>query len=173
MRLQSLALVALSVVVAACAPPPGVRYDAGRDVSVFESTAINIGQPIQGTTLGASRIALTASAQCAGEGCVPEDYVVALSKDGGNAAVADYDYITFETEDGTVSFGDEFDADGAAQFFSTTQGEFVRLSVPARIYASFAESPTLTIRLGASAYQIAYQRRAPLRRLLPSPTEDG
>ena len=118
--------------------------------------------------MGAARILLSAEAECEGEGCEPDAYDVSLVKSGGNSAVADYNQVTFETREGSVSFGDGVDADGRVQFYSVMQGEFVRLTVPAHIFQSFAESPTLTIRLGGQTYRLSYERRSALRRLLPA-----
>ena len=102
-----------------------------------------------------------------GEGCEPGEYQVSLAKSGGNDASSDYSFIAFETNEGTITFGDNAAAGSSAQFFSTAQGEFARLNLPADIFASFANSPTMTIRLGGSAYSLDYDRRAGLRSLLP------
>ncbi len=164
-------LIAALVLLSGCAgpgPASAGRYNASRNVTSFRSTAINLGAPIQGGSLGATRILLSADAECRGEGCTPTEFAVSLSKAGGSAAVSDYNEITFETPDGSVSFGDAVNADGSAQFYSVAQGEIVRLLVPTHIFRSFATSSTLTIWLGSSTYRLAYDQRAPLRRLLPA-----
>ena len=155
--------------LAACSSSSGsaVQYDEGQNMTRFQSRAINIGKPVGDTSLGSTRITMMAEASCMGEGCSPGTYEVALSKAGGNDAASDYTAISFETDNGAISFSGNASSGAQAQFFSTNQGEFVRLSVPPEIFESFATSPTLTIRLGASVYTLGYDRRSGLRKMLP------
>ena len=146
----------------------GGQYDANRNETFYRSTSVDIGLPTQGGMRGASRVTLSAEATCMGEACVPDEWTLSLSKAGGNTAVADYDQISFETSDGTITFGNDVDAVRSAKFFSTTQGEFVRLSIPTYMFASFAESPSFVVRLGGSLYSVPYDRRGAFRRVLPA-----
>ena len=159
--------LALLVLAGCSGAGTGVRYDAGQNMTMFESRAIDIGKPIGDASLGSARITMRAEASCAGEECVPGTYEVSLSKAGGNDASSDYASVSFETDDGTVSFKSGASSGSQAQFFSTNQGEFVRLSVPFDIFESFATSPTLTVRLGGSSYVVNYDRRSGFRKLLP------
>lgn len=165
MRTSSLAAL---LVLAACSGPGGARYDAATDTTTYRAPATSIGAPSSGGSLGAAQISIGAEATCRGADCAPDRYEITLSKAGGNTAVTDYSQVSFETQEGTISFGDQVNADGTAQFYSVSQGEFVRLSVPSHIYRSLATAPSLTIRLGGSVYTLSYGRRAPLRSILPA-----
>lgn len=161
-------LATLLLGLSACASSgTGIRYDAERGQTYYESRAISLGDPVGASGLGSARITLQAEAQCEGQACAPRRYDVSLSKSGGSSAAADYSSISFETDQGTVSFGGQNAPGSSAQFFDAQQGEFARLSVPAEIFRSFATASTLTIRLGGNTYQIGHARRAGLRSLLP------
>lgn len=171
-----LLLAATAFVLAGCSgaqPSDSGHYDAARNETSYQSPATDIGAPAQGGMRGASKITLSAEATCQGEDCTPGEWTLSLSKSGGNNAVADYDQISFETAEGSVTFGNAVEALRSAKFFSSAQGEFVRISVPTRIFTSFAESPMLLIRLGGNIYSLPYERRGTLRRMLASAQSDA
>ena len=161
-----LLIVPFALVFSACSGSSGARYDAGTNRTTYESRAVNLGQSVQGSNLGTTRITMRAEGSCAGQACAPETYEVSLNKAGGNNASISYDTVAFETEEGTVTYSNDQGADRSAQFFAVAQGEIIRISLPSDIYASFATAETLTIRLGSSVYRLDRSARAPLRDIL-------
>ena len=163
-------LLALAVSLAACsAPRGGASYNASTGMTTFESTSIPLGQSTTSGYGSGTELVMSAEAECMGEGCVPETFVISISNPTANEMSTDYEQVVFMTPEGSVSFQPGSQTNGeTTQFFSSGRGELVRISLPRDIYTTFATSRDFSVQLGSRDYRVPYAARASMRRLLPT-----
>ena len=164
-------LVALLFAAGCSAPSFGNgSYDAASGVTRYESSAVPLGRSSSAGYASKVSLVLRAEAECPGEACAPSSYVVSIVNRGTNELAISFNQVVFSTPQGTVSFEPGRQTESSTSpvtFFNSGRGELVRISVPTDIFASFAASRTLSIRLGSQDYQVPYEARASLRRMLP------
>lgn len=168
--------LALGLVLSGCSASTlgSGDYDADANLTRYQSAPVPLGRATQGTYASGVRLILRASGECVGEGCTPASYVISVSNTGATEVASDFNQVIFATPDGSISFDAGRDAEGADNstvFFNSGRGELVRLLIPSDIFASFATSPTLSVKLGAQEYAVPYESRASLRRMLEGTAE--
>ena len=175
MRL-ALFFLLLSGSLVACSGSTGVgsSYDAETGLTRYSSASIPLGRSQTAVYGAGTSIVLEAEAECRGEGCSPETYVVRLSNPSPNPITTDFNQVQFTTPQGTVSFepGQRAEGGETTTFFSSGRGELVRILLPRDIFASFATSQEFSVRLGSNDYRVPYGARASLRRMVPGLPEN-
>ena len=167
MRTSALLLTLALLGGCASTPKDVSSFDAGANQTVLDSGTISLGRPVQGGSFNAGGYTIRAEARCPGRACQPELFTVSVYKSaGGNDARSSFDQVAFETETGTIQFTQQRNAYGQAEFYDVAQGELVRLEVPRNVFDSFANDPSLSVRLGATLFRLPHSARLPFRTML-------
>lgn len=147
----------------------GESYDAAADATRYASGPVPMGRSSSSGYSSQVALVLRAEAECPGQSCTPSDYTVSITNEGSNEFAANFNQVVFTTPQGTVSFEPGSQTESSTSptvFFNSGRGELVRIRVPADVFASFAASRSLSVRLGSLDYPISYDARRPLRRML-------
>ena len=170
LRLFSAALLVLAGCSASTSTSGVGSYDATSGLSRYESAPVPLGRSSSAGYASKVSLILRAEGECLGEGCAPASYDVSIANRGSNEVATSINQVVFSTPEGTVSFEPGNQSESSASpvtFFNSGRGELVRVRLPLDVFASFATSPTLTVRLGSQEHQVPYDARATLRRMLP------
>ena len=152
----------------------GASFNSETGMTTYESSRIALGRASSAQLTGGDSIVLEAEAECFGEGCRPESYLIKLVNPTANEISSEFNQVVFTTPQGTVSFEPGQTMNGQTIVFNRSgRGELVRLSIPRDIFTSFATAQPFTIRLGSSIYTVPYERRGSLRAMIPGLETDA